>query len=218
VMTQSEKSQLAARRAQLEQRRAMLELQQERTRGLHVRAGIDGVLQQVMVQAGQSVAPGATLARVAQTDRLKAQVAVPETLARDLAIGQPAKIDTRNGVVAGRVSRVDPAVVNGSVAVDLTIEGQLPAGARPDLSVDSTIELDRIADAVYVTRPVNAQEGATGMLFRVTSNGSSAERVQVEFGRASATTIEIRRGVKPGDEVIVSDTSAYDKHQRINLN
>ena len=218
VMSGSEKSQLAARRAQLEQRRAMLELQQERTRGLNVRAGIDGVLQQVMVQAGQSVAAGATLARVAQTDRLKAEVRVPETLARDLAIGQRAKIDTRNGVVAGRVTRVDPAVVDGSVAVDLAIDGQLPAGARPDLSVDSTIELDRISETTYVTRPVNAQEGAAGILFRITADGGAAERVAVEFGRASANTIEIRRGVNPGDEVIVSDTSAYDKHQRINLN
>ena len=217
ILIGSERSQLAAQRAQLERRKAMLDLQQQRTRALNVQAGIDGVLQQVMVQAGQSVAPGATLARVAQTDRLKAQVGVPETLARDLAVGQPAKIDTRNGVVPGRVMRVDPAVVNGTVAVDLSIEGPLPAGARPDLSIDAVIELDRIPETTYVTRPVSAQEGQAGMLFRVDQNTSAAHRVPVEWGRASATTIEIRRGVQPGDEVIVSDTSAYDRHDRIQL-
>ena len=217
VLINSERSQLAAQRAQVDQRRAMLELQQERTRGLNVRAGIDGVLQQVMVQAGQSVAPGATLARVAQMDRLKAEVQVPETLARDLAIGQPAKIDTRNGVVAGRVMRVDPAVVNGTVAVDLRIEGTLPPGARPDLSIDAVIELDRIADTVYVTRPVGAQENEAGMLFRVDEENAVAHRVPVKWGRASANTIEIQSGVAPGDEVIVSDTSAYDRYERIQI-
>jgi HlyD family secretion protein len=195
----------------------MLDLQQERTRSLNVRAGIAGVLQQVMVQAGQSVAAGATLARVAQTDRLKAEIQVPETLAKDLAAGQPAKIDTRNGIVAGRVMRVDPAVTNGSVAVDLRIDGPLPPGARPDLSIDAVIELDRIADAVYVTRPVNAREGTAGTLFRIDKNESVAERVPVEWGRASANTIEIRSGVAPGDDVIVSDTSAFDRHARIEL-
>ena len=218
VLVQSERSQLAARRAQLEQRRSMLALQQERTRGLNVRAGIDGVLQQVAVQAGQSVTPGATIARVAQTDRLKAAINVPEMLAKDLAIGQAAKIDTRNGVVDGRVTRIDPAVVNGTVAVDLAIEGALPPGARPDLSVDATIELDRIADTVYVTRPVNAREGTTGSLFRINKDDKSeATKVTVEWGRASANTIEIRSGVVPGDEVIVSDTSAYDRNDRIEL-
>ena len=215
VSETSQRSQLAGRRAAVEQRRAMLQLQDERTRSLHVRAGIAGVLQQVNVQAGQSVTTGATLARVAQTDRLKAEIRVPETLAKDVAQGQRVKIDTRNGVVDGRVMRIDPAVTNGTVVVDVAIDGALPPGARPDLSVDATIELDRIADAVYIGRPVNAQENAAGTIFRV--KGDEATRIQVEFGRASANTIEIRKGLAAGEEVIVSDTSAFDRHDRIRI-
>lgn len=195
----------------------MLDLQQERTRSLLVRAGMNGVLQQVSVQAGQSVPAGTAIARVAQTERLKAEVRVPETQAKDIAIGQPAKIDTRNGVVNGRVTRVDPAVVNGTVAVDVAIDGALPPGARPDLSIDATIELDRLADVVYVARPVNAQENSSGVAFRLDKGGSTATRVPVQFGRASASTIEIRSGLTPGDDVIVSDTSALEKHERIQI-
>jgi HlyD family secretion protein len=217
VSASSQRSQLASRRAQVEQRRAMLDLQQERTRSLVVRAGMTGVLQQVSVQAGQSVPAGTAIARVAQTDRLKAEVRVPETQAKDIAIGQPAKIDTRNGVVSGRVTRVDPAVTSGTVAVDVAIDGALPAGARPDLSIDATIELDRLADVIFVARPVNAQENASGVVFRVDKGGSSATRVPVQYGRASASTIEVRTGLAAGDEVIVSDTSALERHERIQI-
>jgi len=182
-----------------------------------VRAGIDGVLQQVSVQAGQRLSTGTNIARVARADKLKAQIRIAETQAKDIRIGQPATIDTRNGVVNAHVSRIDPAVSDGSVAVDLAIDGALPAGARPDLSVDGTIELERIADALSIGRPVNAQEGHGATLFRLAPNGTTAERVNVQFGRASATSIEIRGGLREGDQVLISDTSSYEKYPRIKL-
>lgn len=214
-MQDSQRARLAALRAEVEQRKAMNELRQQQTASLQVRAGIDGVLQQVSVQAGQRVAAGTNIARVARPDRLKAEIRVPETQAKDVVVGQRATIDTRNGIVAGRVMRIDPAVSNGTVLVDLAIDAPLPAGARPDLTVDAIIELDRIADTIFVTRPVNAQERTTGTLFRVT--GDEATRIPVDLGRASATTIEVRKGLNPGDQVIVSDTSAWEKHDRIRL-
>jgi HlyD family secretion protein len=217
VSKSGESARLAVQRAQVEQRRAMFELQQERTRSLQVRAGIDGVLQQVSVQAGQRLATGTNIARVARADKLKGQIRVAETQAKDLRIGQPASIDTRNGIVNARVSRIDPAVSDGTVVVDLAIDGPLPAGARPDLSIDGTIELERIPDALFIGRPVNAQEGRGATLFRLTASGSSAERVKVEFGRLSATSIEIRGGLREGDQVLISDTSAYEKYPRIKL-
>jgi HlyD family secretion protein len=217
VSSQSRQSQLAAQRANVEQRRAMFELQGERSRSLNVRAGIDGVVQLIAVQVGQSVTAGATLARVAQTDRLKAELRVADTQAKDVAIGEKATIDTRNGIVNGHVSRIDPAVTNGTVVVDITLNDPLPPGARPDLAIDGTIELDRIADAIYVSRPVSAQENAAGTVYRVSRDHASAVRTIVQFGRASSNTIEIRRGLAAGDEVIVSDTSAFDTHERIAL-
>ncbi|HEV7484593.1 MAG TPA: HlyD family efflux transporter periplasmic adaptor subunit [Thermoanaerobaculia bacterium] len=215
VSRRAQESRLAATRAQVEQRRAMNELQQARVNALHVRAGIAGVLQQIDVQAGQRVTAGTTVARVARPDRLKAQVRVAETQAKDIVVGLRASVDTRNGVVAAHVARIDPAVREGTVTVDLTIDGALPSGARPDLSVDATIELDRIADAIYVARPPSAQESAPGTLFKV--NGERAESVKVVFGRASASAIEIRSGLAPGDQVIVSDSSAWDRSDHIRI-
>jgi HlyD family secretion protein len=218
ILASSQRSRLATLQAEVEQRRARVDLQRQRIASLQVRAGIDGVLQQVAVQAGQRVNPGTTLARVAQPDRLKAEIRVAETQAKDLVVGQRAQIDTRNGVVAARVARIDPAASNGTVLVDLAIEGALPAGARPDLSVDATIELERLADVVFVARPVRAQENATGSVFRLDGvDGDRAERVKVEFGRSSASAIEIRSGLAPGDRVIVSDDSAYDKYSEIKI-
>jgi len=210
-------SQLASQRAQVEQRRAMLELQRERSQSLTVRAGIAGVVQQIAVQVGQSVTAGATLARIAQTDRLKAEIRVADTQAKDVVIGQKATIDTRNGIVNGRVSRIDPAVANGTVAVDIALLDPLPAGSRPDLAIDGTIELDRLADVIHVARPVTAQENAAGTVYRVSRDRSTAARTTVQFGRTSANTIEVRNGLAPGDEIIVSDTSAFDSHERIAL-
>jgi HlyD family secretion protein len=211
----SQVARLAALQAQVEQRRAMNDLAHQRIESLSVRAGIDGVLQQVAVQAGQRVNSGTTLARVAQPDRLKAEVRVAETQAKDLAVGQVAQIDTRNGVVAGRVARIDPAATGGTVLVDVAIDGALPAGSRPDLTVDATIELERIPNATFVARPVRAQESSAGTVFRVT--GDRATRVDVQYGRASATAIEIIRGLKAGDRVIVSDDSAFGKHDKIRI-
>lgn len=215
VLASSQRARLAALQAEVEQRRAMLDLQRQRSESLQVRAGIDGVLQAVAVQAGQRVNAGTTLARVAQPDRLKAEIRVAETQAKDLVAGQVAQIDTRNGIIAGRVSRIDPAASNGTVLVDLSIDGALPAGARPDLNVDATIELEKLAGVIHVARPVRAHENAPGTLFKV--NGDEAVRVKVEFGRASATDIEIRSGLRPGDRVIVSDDSAYDEFEQIKI-
>lgn len=214
-MSDAQRARLAALQAAVEQRRAMFDLQKQQTESLHVRAGIDGVLQQVAVQSGQRVNAGTVLARVAQPDRLKAEIRIAETQAKDLAIGQRAKIDTRNGIVRGHVARIDPAATNGSVVVDLAFDEPLPAGARPDLSVDATIELDRIPRAIFVARPVNAQEGATATLFRV--DGDEAHAVKVQLGRASADAIEVRSGLKPGDQVIVSDTTNYERFERLTV-
>jgi HlyD family secretion protein len=211
----SQRARLATLQAQVEQARAMNNLRTQQRDALIVRAGIDGVLQQVGVQAGQRVAAGTNLARVAEPNRLKAEIRVAEVQAKDVAVGQNAVIDTRNGVVNARVARVDPAVSDGSVVVDLTIVDPLPAGARPDLTVDATIELQRVPQTLFVGRPVSVQENATGTLFRVT--GNEAKRVSVTFGRASADAIEIKSGLRPGDQVIVSDTTKYERHDRLTL-
>ncbi|HEX6099659.1 MAG TPA: HlyD family efflux transporter periplasmic adaptor subunit [Thermoanaerobaculia bacterium] len=215
TLTASQRARLAALQAEVEQRRSMVDLQRQRSESLQVRAGIDGVLQAVAVQAGQRVSPGTTLARVAEPSRLKAEIRVAETQAKDLVTGQIAQIDTRNGVVAARVARIDPAASNGTVLVDLSIDGALPAGARPDLSVDATIELEKLADVLHVARPVRAQENTSGNVFRV--DGNKATRVKVEFGRASASDIEIRSGLAAGDRVIVSDDSSYEKFDVIQI-
>jgi HlyD family secretion protein len=182
-----------------------------------VRASLGGVLQQVPVEVGQQVAPGTNLARVAQPGRLKAVIKVPETQARDVQIGQSASVDTRNGVVEGRVARVDPAVQNGTVTVDVALAGPLPKGARPDLTVDGTVELERLDDVVYVGRPAQGQAESQVGLFRLEPDGRHAARVKVRLGRSSVSTIEILEGLKPGDQVVLSDTSAWDAHDRIRL-
>jgi len=215
TMVSSKRARLATLQAQVEQARALNELRMQQTASLQVRAGIDGVLQQVGVQAGQRVTTGTNLARVAEPNRLKAEVRVAEVQAKDVSVGQSATIDTRNGIVNARVARVDPAVSNGTVVVDLTITDLLPQGARPDLTVDATIELDRVAQATFVARPVSVQEMSTATLFRV--RGDEARRVKVDFGRASAEAIEIRGGLQAGDQVIVSDTSTYERVDRIKL-
>ena len=215
TLESSRRARLATLAAQVEQARALSHLRDEQTASLLVRAGIDGVLQQVGVQAGQRVAAGTNLARVAEPSRLKAEVRVAEVQAKDVSVGQEATIDTRNGIVKARVARIDPAVVNGTVAVDLTIEDPLPAGARPDLTVDATIVLDRLPRATYVARPVGAQEMSRGTLFLV--EGGRARRVNVEFGRASAEAIEIRSGLTPGQQVIVSDTSNWERSDALEI-
>jgi HlyD family secretion protein len=211
-------AQLAAKRAEVDQRRAMYELRRRTREDLQVRAGLGGVLQEITVEVGQQVAPGANLARVADPSRLMARVHVPATQARDVVPGQTAEVDTRNGVIGARVARVDPAVHDGTVTVDLALAGELPRGARPDLNVDGTVEIERLDDVVYVGRPAFGQEGSTVGLFRLEPDGVHATRVQVKLGRASVSTIEVLEGLKPGDEVVLSDTSRWDEVDRIRLN
>jgi HlyD family secretion protein len=211
------RAQVAVQQARVEQLRSLAELKRSQKEALHVRAGIAGVLQELPIQVGQEVAPGTTLAKVAEPTKLKAQLKIAETQAKDIQIGQPATIDTRNGVVDGKVMRIDPAVLNGTVTVDVALEGALPAGARPDLSVDGTIELDRLKDVLYVGRPAFGQEKSQVSLFRLNEDGDEAVRVKVRLGKSSVNTVEILEGLRPGDKVILSDMSAWDAFDRVRL-
>jgi HlyD family secretion protein len=183
---------------------------------LQIRAGIAGVLQQVPVEEGQQVQLGANVARVARPDELIAELRIAETQARDVQLDLPVRVDTRNGIVPGRVIRIDPAVQNGTVQVDVELIADLPAGARPDLSVDGTIEIERLSNVVFVGRPAYGQPESTLSLFRVQDDGQ-AQRVDVALGRASVNLIEIRSGLEPGDLVVLSDTSAWDQYDEIRL-
>jgi HlyD family secretion protein len=210
-------SQMTAERAQLAQAQALLVLRQEQSESLQVRAGIAGVLQEVPVEVGERVQPGTVLARVAKPSDLKAELRIAETQAKDIEIGLPARIDTRNGVVAGHVSRVDPAVREGTVLVDVEIDEALPPGARPDLSVDGTIQIEKLEDVLYVGRPTYGQANSQVELFKIVEDGEMAIRVPVRLGRASVDTIEVIEGLEEGDQVILSDTSQYDEVDRIKL-
>jgi HlyD family secretion protein len=210
--------QLASKQAAVDQARELAELKKSQVDALHVRAGMEGVLQQLPVEVGQRVTQGTNLARVADPTKLKAQIKIAETQAKDIQINQKASIDTRNGIVEGHVIRVDPAVEQGTVTVDVAIDGKLPKGARPDLSVDGTIELERLDNVVYVGRPAFGQDNSTVGLFKLVDGGSEAVRTPVKLGRSSVNTIEIVNGLQPGDQVILSDTSAWDSHDRIRLN
>ena len=211
-------AQLAVQQATVEQLRALWKLKKSQIQALRVKAGVAGVLQQVPVDVGQRVTEGAILARVVQPEKLKAELKIPETQAKDVAIGQEASVDTRNGIIEGHVSRIDPAAVNGTVTVDVKLEGALPPGARPDLSVDGTIEIERLTDVLYVGRPTFGQPNSEISLFRLDPDGKGATRVQVKLGRSSVNTIEILEGLRIGDQVILSDMSAWDAHDRIRLN
>jgi HlyD family secretion protein len=206
-----------AQEAHVAQLRAVADLKKAQLDGLKVRAGISGVLQEIPVQVGQRVTPGGMLAKVVQPNKLKAQLKIAETQAKDITIGQPAAIDTRNGIVEGHVSRVDPSSQNGTVTVDVAIDGELPQGSRPDLSVDGTIELDRLKDVIYVGRPAFGQEKSLVGLFKVSEDGDEATRVKVKLGKSSVNTVEVLEGLKPGDQVILSDMSAWDAYDRVRL-
>ncbi|MEP6685924.1 MAG: HlyD family efflux transporter periplasmic adaptor subunit [Verrucomicrobiota bacterium] len=210
--------QLAAKQAAVDQAKQAAQLKLNQVEALHVRAGMSGVLQQLPLEVGQRVIPGANLARVADPTKLKAQVKIAETQAKDILIGQKATIDTRNGVVEGHVTRVDPAVEQGTVTVDVAFDGALPKGARPDLSVDGTIELERLDNVIYVGRPAFGQENSTVGIFKLIAGSSEAVRAPVKLGRSSVNTIEIVNGLQPGEQVILSDTSAWDSHERLRLN
>ena len=213
---ESMQARLAVQNSEVDQTRAIVGLKQRQVNELQVRAGFAGVLQVVPVEVGQQVAPGTNLARVADPSRLKAELKIAETRAKDITPGLPATIDTRIGVVSGKVVRVDPSVQNGTVTVDIIMEGPLPKGVRPDLSVDGTVQLERLADIVKVGRPAFGQEQTAVGLFKLQPNGE-ATRVQVKLGRTSVNEVEIVSGLNPGDQVILSDMSAWEAFDRIRL-
>jgi HlyD family secretion protein len=210
--------QLATKAAGVDQVRAQAKLRQDELDALEVRAGMAGVLQVVPVEIGAQVVAGANLARVADPSRLKAEVRIAETQAKDIRLGLPASIDTRNGIVKGQVSRIDPAVQNGTVLVDVSLQGELPPGARPDLSIDGTIQLERLEKVVFVGRPTFGQEKSVVGMFKLDADGLYATRIPVHLGRSSVNTIEVVSGLEPGDRVILSDTSQLDDHDRVRLN
>jgi len=210
--------QLTVKAAEVDRTRALAKLKGDELEALQVRAGMSGVLQVVPVEIGAQVAAGANLARVADPSRLKAEVHIAESQAKDVQLGQLTSIDTHNGVVAGRVARIDPAVHEGTVRLDVTLTGALPTGARPDLSVEGIIQLERLANVVYVARPAIGQDNRTVGIFKLDQNGQYATRTPVRLGRSSVNTIEIVAGLAPGDRVILSDTSQWDDHDRIRLN
>src|SRR5271154_334810 len=210
-------SRLQAQESKVDEQRALYQLRKSQLDALHVRAGIDGVLQLVPVEVGQRVTPGTNIARVADPKKLKAEIKIAETQAKDVVIGLKAAIDTRNGIVTGHVSRIDPSVQNGTVTVDVAIDGVLPQGARPDLSVDGTIEIEKLKDVLYVGRPVHGQSDSTIGIFKLDPDGAEAARVNVKLGRSSVNTIEIVQGLNVGDKVILSDMSQWDTFDRIRL-
>jgi HlyD family secretion protein len=214
---ESMRAQAAVQQSLVDQARAVLQLTRQQRDELKVRAGLEGMLQLVPVEVGQQVAPGTNLARVANPNRLKAEIKIAETQTKDIQLGQKAEIDTRIGVVEGRVARIDPSVQNGTRTVDVTLVGELPRGAVPDLSVDGTIELERLNDILFMGRPAFGQEQSVVGLFKVTPDGGGAERVQVKLGRSSVNTVEVLSGLKVGEQIILSDMSAYDAYDRIRL-
>ncbi|MDX2150858.1 MAG: efflux RND transporter periplasmic adaptor subunit [Bryobacteraceae bacterium] len=218
ISRESQEAQLAAQQVQISKLRAEWELKKKQVDQLRIRAGAAGVLQQLPVEVGQRVTPGTLLAKVAQPWKLKADLKIAETQAKDIQLGQIAMIDTRNGVIPGKVSRIDPAVINGTRTVDVRLEGDLPPGAVPDLSVDGTIELERLDDVVFVGRPVFGQANSVVGLFKLDPVTKEANRIQVKLGRSSVNTIEVVEGLKVGDQVVLSDMSAWDAHNRIRLN
>jgi HlyD family secretion protein len=217
VMTQAADSQLALQQAQVDRLRAVTEFQRGRIRSMVVKAGANGTLQELSLEVGQWAQSGATLARIVEPGRLKAVLRIPETQAKDVALGQPAAIDTRNGIARGKVSRIDPAVQNGTVTVDVSLGDTLPRGARPDLSVDGTIQVERLDNVLHVGRPAYGQAGSTVGLFKLVEDGSVALRVNVRLGRTSVNTVEVLGGLQPGEKVIISDMSRWDGVDRVRV-
>jgi hypothetical protein len=211
--------QLASQQTKIDQAKALLDLYQRQAAALQVRAGISGALAPLAtpLQVGQHVTAGTSVAEVIQLDKLKAALQIAETQARDIQIGQPASIDTHNGVIPGHVTRIDPSVVNGTRTVDVMLDGPLPAGAVPQLSVDGTIDLERMTDVLYVGRPALGNENSTLSLFKIDSEGKGATRVPVKVGRASVNNIQVIEGLREGDTVILSDMSRWDNVDRIRL-
>ncbi|MBZ5514174.1 MAG: efflux RND transporter periplasmic adaptor subunit [Acidobacteriia bacterium] len=217
VLSDSIAAQLAAQQAKIEQLRALYNLKRSQLDSLRVRAGAEGVLQEVLVEVGQRVAAGTILAKVAQPTHLKAQLKIAETQAKDVLLGEKASIDTHNGVIAGHVVRIDPSVINGTRTVDVKLDGPLPAGAVPDLSVDGTIQIEHLESVLHVGRPAFGQPKSIVGLFKLVNGGKEAVRVQVKLGRASVSTVEILNELREGDEIVLSDMSRWDGFDRIRL-
>jgi HlyD family secretion protein len=217
VMTEATDSQLRLQDAQVSRLRAVVDFQRERIRSMKVMAGAHGVLQELPLEVGQWAQSGAVLARLVEPGRLKAVLRIPETQAKDLTMGQPAAIDTRNGIVKGAVARIDPAVQNGTVTVDVRLEGEMPRGARPDLSVDGTIQVERLDNVLHVGRPAYGQSNSTVGLFKLAPDGREATRINVRLGRTSVNTVEVLGGLQPGEKVIISDMSRWDGVDRVRV-
>lgn len=217
VMTQAADSQLSLQQAQVDRLGDVNQFQRGRVRSMVVTAGASGTLQELPLEVGQWAQSGATLARIVEPGRLKAVLRIPETQAKDISLGQPAAIDTRNGIARGKVMRIDPAVQNGTVTVDVSLEGELPRGARPDLSVDGTIQVERLDNVLHVGRPAFGQAGSTVGLFKLTPGGAEAVRTTVRLGRASVNTVEVLGGLQAGDKVIISDMSRWDGSDRVRV-
>jgi len=217
IASDSAQARLDAQRARVDQQKALYNLRKSQLDALHVRAGINGVLQAVAVEVGQQVTPGTNLARVSDPKLLKGQIQIAETQAKDVVPGQKASIDTRNGIVEGHVTRIAAAPVNGTVAVDISLDGPLPPGARPDLSVDGTITIENLRDVMYVGRPVHGQADSTIGIFKLTPDGGEATRVNVKLGRVSVNAVEVVSGLQVGDKVILSDMSQWDNVDRVRL-
>ena len=217
VMTEAADSQLALQQAQVNRLRDVTEFQRGRIRSMVVKAGANGTLQELSLEVGQWAQSGANLARIVEPGRLKAVLRIPETQAKDVALGQPAAIDTRNGIARGKVSRIDPAVQNGTVTVDVSLGDELPRGARPDLSVDGTIQVERLDNVLHVGRPAYGQAGSTVGLFKLVEDGTVALRVNVRLGRTSVNTVEVLGGLQPGEKVIISDMSRWDGFDRVRV-
>ena len=224
ISADAARAQLAVQEAKVEQLRAQVQLRRRQVEALKIRAGIDGVLQKLgdaaattTLQVGQQLAAGATVARVANPAKLKAEIKIAETQAKDITFDQKAYVDTRNGVIPGHVVRIDPSAQNGTRTVDVVLDGPLPKGAVPELSVDGTVELERLEDVMYVGRPVQAQPESTVGLFKIVDGGKEAIRVPVKLGRTSVSTIEVIEGLQVGDRVILTDMSMYDAYARVRL-
>jgi multidrug resistance efflux pump len=217
VVSQAADSQLALQQAQVDRLRAVTEFQRGRIRSMVVKAGTSGILQELPLEVGQWAQPGASLARVVEPSRLKAVLRIPETQAKDVTLGQPATIDTRNGLIQGKVVRIDPAVLNGTVSVDVSLEGELPRGARPDLSVDGTIQVERLDNVLHVGRPAYGQANSTVGLFKLVEGGTAARRTSVRLGRTSVNSVEVLGGLQAGDKVVISDMSRWDGFDRVKV-
>ena len=217
VMTQAADSQVSLQAAQVDRLLDVNQFQRGRVHSMVVKAGANGILQELPLEVGQWAQSGATLARIVEPGRLKAVLRIPETQAKDVTIGQPAAIDTRNGIARGKVMRIDPAVQNGTVTVDVSLEGELPRGARPDLSVDGTVQVERLDNVLHVGRPAFGQPGSTVGLFKLTPDGKEAVRTTVRLGRTSVNTVEVVGGLRQGDKVIISDMSRWDGVERVRV-